>query len=249
MQLVVATDTLIDGVHFPRDTAPADIGWKALAVNLSDLAAMGATPAWCTLALSLPRADAAWLDALLDGFLALADAARRRAGRRRHHARAADDLRHRARLRDRRRGVASRSARASATTSGSPARSATRPAGAGAMRARGACRRARRCARAWTGRRRASRSAWRCAASRTPASMFPTACSPISAMSARERRRRAARARRAAGIADAALRCSTPRRGARCRLAGGDDYELCFTAAADAARRHRTRSAPRAASR
>lgn len=70
--LAVATDTLNAGVHFPRDTAPADIGWKALAVNLSDLAAMGAQPAWCTLSLSLPHADAAWLDGFLDGFLALA---------------------------------------------------------------------------------------------------------------------------------------------------------------------------------
>lgn len=71
--LVVSTDTLNAGVHFPHDTAPADIGWKALAVNLSDLAAMGATPAWCTLALSLPVAEMAWLDAFLDGFCALAD--------------------------------------------------------------------------------------------------------------------------------------------------------------------------------
>jgi thiamine-monophosphate kinase len=71
-QLVVAMDTLNAGVHFPEDTAPADIGWKALAVNLSDLAAMGATPAWCTLSLSLPRSDAAWVDAFLDGFLGLA---------------------------------------------------------------------------------------------------------------------------------------------------------------------------------
>ena len=71
-QLVVAMDTLNSGVHFPADTAPADIGWKALAVNLSDLAAMAATPAWCTLSLSLPQPDAAWLDGFLDGFLALA---------------------------------------------------------------------------------------------------------------------------------------------------------------------------------
>lgn len=74
LQLVVAMDTLNAGVHFPEHTAAADIGWKALAVNLSDLAAMGATPAWCTLSLSLPEADAAWVDAFLDGFLALADA-------------------------------------------------------------------------------------------------------------------------------------------------------------------------------
>lgn len=71
-QLVVAMDTLNIGVHFPADTAPADIGWKTLAVNLSDLAAMAATPAWCTLSLSLPRPDAAWVDGFLDGFLELA---------------------------------------------------------------------------------------------------------------------------------------------------------------------------------
>ncbi len=70
--LVVATDTLNSGVHFPEETAPADIGWKALAVNLSDVAAMGAQPAWCTLSLSLPRDDLAWVDGFLDGFLALA---------------------------------------------------------------------------------------------------------------------------------------------------------------------------------
>ena len=70
--LVVATDTLNGGVHFPAETAPHDIGWKSLAVNLSDLAAMGATPAWCTLSLSLPDADPAWLDAFLDGFVELA---------------------------------------------------------------------------------------------------------------------------------------------------------------------------------
>lgn len=71
-QLVVAMDTLNVGVHFPEDTAPADIGWKSLAVNLSDLAAMAATPTWCTLSLSLPQPDEAWLDGFLDGFLALA---------------------------------------------------------------------------------------------------------------------------------------------------------------------------------
>lgn len=72
LELVVTADTLNEGVHFPHDTAPADIGWKALAVNLSDLAAMGAQPAWCTLSLSLPHTDAAWLEGFLDGFLALA---------------------------------------------------------------------------------------------------------------------------------------------------------------------------------
>ena len=73
MQLVVTADTLNAGVHFPEAAAPADIGWKSLAVNLSDLAAMGAMPAWCTLSLSLPEADARWVDVFLDGFLELAD--------------------------------------------------------------------------------------------------------------------------------------------------------------------------------
>lgn len=72
LQLAIAMDALNAGVHFPHGTPPADIGWKALAVNLSDLAAMGAQPAWCTLALSLPEADTCWLDGFLDGFLALA---------------------------------------------------------------------------------------------------------------------------------------------------------------------------------
>lgn len=71
--LAVTADTLNAGVHFPVETAPADIGWKTLAVNLSDLAAMGAEPCWGTLALSLPEADAGWIDAFADGFFALAD--------------------------------------------------------------------------------------------------------------------------------------------------------------------------------
>ncbi|KFL35931.1 thiamine-phosphate kinase [Arenimonas donghaensis] len=72
-ELVVTCDTLVAGVHFPEETLPADIGYKALAVNLSDLAAMAAAPAWCTLAMTLPDSDDAWLDDFLDGFLALAD--------------------------------------------------------------------------------------------------------------------------------------------------------------------------------
>jgi thiamine-monophosphate kinase len=70
--LAVSTDTLVEGIHFPKDTAPFDLGWKALAVNLSDLAAMGATPAWATLNLTLPRADARWVEQFADGFVALA---------------------------------------------------------------------------------------------------------------------------------------------------------------------------------
>lgn len=70
--LAVTTDTLVAGVHCPLDTAPADLGWKALAVNLSDLAAMSATPAWASLALTLPTPDPAWTDGFLDGLCALA---------------------------------------------------------------------------------------------------------------------------------------------------------------------------------
>lgn len=72
-QLAMAVDTLVEGVHFPVDTAPADIGWKALAVNLSDLAAMAAVPAWFTLSLTLPEADEAWLAAFAKGLFELAD--------------------------------------------------------------------------------------------------------------------------------------------------------------------------------
>lgn len=72
--LCVCVDTLNIGVHFPAETAPFDIGWKALAVNLSDLAAMGARPRWATLALSLPSPDAGYLDALIEGLLRLAQA-------------------------------------------------------------------------------------------------------------------------------------------------------------------------------
>ncbi|PJK07802.1 thiamine-phosphate kinase [Lysobacteraceae bacterium NML08-0793] len=72
MQLVVATDTLNHGVHFPPQTHSFDIGWKSLAVNLSDLAAMGAQPAWVSLSLSLPDADSGWLDGFIDGFMQLA---------------------------------------------------------------------------------------------------------------------------------------------------------------------------------
>ncbi len=72
-QLVVTADTLNSGVHFPAETSPFDIGWKTLAVNLSDLAAMGAQPRWVTLSLSLPDSDPAWLDGFADGLFALAD--------------------------------------------------------------------------------------------------------------------------------------------------------------------------------
>jgi len=60
-QLVVCLDNLVAGVHFPSQTRPADIGWKALAVNLSDLAAMAASPEWFQLSLTLPEVEDDWL--------------------------------------------------------------------------------------------------------------------------------------------------------------------------------------------
>lgn len=71
-EVVVTTDTLIAGVHFPDDTDPQAVGWKALAVNLSDLAAMGAEPRWFTLALTLRMADPEWLAGFAAGLGALA---------------------------------------------------------------------------------------------------------------------------------------------------------------------------------
>ncbi|MCX8957978.1 thiamine-phosphate kinase [Erwinia psidii] len=71
--LAISTDTLVEGVHFLRDIHPADLGYKALAVNLSDLAAMGADPAWLTLALTLPAVDEPWLKAFSDSLFELLD--------------------------------------------------------------------------------------------------------------------------------------------------------------------------------
>lgn len=74
-QLVMSLDTLVEGRHFPADMPARDVGWRALAVNLSDLAAMGAEPRWCLLGLSVPAVDEAWLADFADGFFALADEA------------------------------------------------------------------------------------------------------------------------------------------------------------------------------
>ena len=73
MELVVCMDTLVEGVHFPIGTPAAAIGHKALAVNLSDLAAMGAEPAWATLSLTIPESDPDWLADFSQAFFKLAD--------------------------------------------------------------------------------------------------------------------------------------------------------------------------------
>jgi thiamine-monophosphate kinase len=73
-ELVAAVDAIVAGRHFPQGADPQSIGHRALAVNLSDMAAMGATPAWATLALTLPGVDPAWLERFSAGLLDLADA-------------------------------------------------------------------------------------------------------------------------------------------------------------------------------
>lgn len=73
-ELAVSIDTLVEGVHFFADVDPHALGYKALAVNLSDLAAMGADPAWFTLALTLPENDPAWLEGFSSGLATAAKA-------------------------------------------------------------------------------------------------------------------------------------------------------------------------------
>jgi thiamine-monophosphate kinase len=73
MQLAVSSDMLLEGRHFSPQDSPAGLGHKSLAVNLSDLAAMGATPRWATLAIALPEENDAWLTAFARGFFRMAD--------------------------------------------------------------------------------------------------------------------------------------------------------------------------------
>ena len=70
--LAVSVDTLVSGVHFPQDTSAYDIGWKSLAVNLSDMAAMSAKPCWATLAITLPEENPRWLEKFAQGFFDIA---------------------------------------------------------------------------------------------------------------------------------------------------------------------------------
>lgn len=72
MELAITTDMLVAGTHFLPETDPFQLGWKTLAVNLSDLAAMGAVPRWILLAGSLPKADEVWLEAFSKGLFACA---------------------------------------------------------------------------------------------------------------------------------------------------------------------------------
>ncbi|ORU93872.1 MAG: thiamine-monophosphate kinase [Cycloclasticus sp. symbiont of Bathymodiolus heckerae] len=72
-QLAISTDTLVEGVHFLVNSEPQSLGHKVLAVNLSDLAAMGATPTWASLAITLPSINEEWLAAFSKGFFELAE--------------------------------------------------------------------------------------------------------------------------------------------------------------------------------
>ena len=72
MDLAVSTDLLAEGIHFLAGTDARRLGHKSLAVNLSDLAAMGAQPRWATLALALPSADERWLSEYSEGLFELA---------------------------------------------------------------------------------------------------------------------------------------------------------------------------------
>jgi thiamine-monophosphate kinase len=71
-EVVHSMDTLLEGTHFPVDTSPFDIGYKALAANLSDMAAMGAVPKWVLLSISLPECNEVWIKEFASGFLMLA---------------------------------------------------------------------------------------------------------------------------------------------------------------------------------
>ncbi len=73
MQCVVSTDMSVAGTHFFHDAEPYDIGWKSLAVNVSDMAAMGAKPKWATLAIALPEVNETWLAEFSRGFFACAN--------------------------------------------------------------------------------------------------------------------------------------------------------------------------------
>lgn len=71
--IVVTTDTLVAGVHFPLETCPRAIGHKAVAVNLSDIAAMGAKPSWLSLAITLPEVNEKWLTEFSTGVFELCE--------------------------------------------------------------------------------------------------------------------------------------------------------------------------------
>ncbi|MBM3202070.1 MAG: thiamine-phosphate kinase [Chlamydiae bacterium] len=72
-QLVISSDMLIETIHFLKNTNPSHLGWKSLAVNLSDIAAMGGMPKWATLSISLPKINHVWLKKFSEGFFKCAN--------------------------------------------------------------------------------------------------------------------------------------------------------------------------------
>ena len=245
MQLAVSSDMLVEGRHFLSTVAPERLGHKALAVNLSDLAACGARPLAFTLALALPRADEAFLDGFARGLFALADRARLRAGRRRHHARPAHHLHHRLRRGARRRGAAAlgrarrrrrlgqRHARRRAPGARGVPRHASRSTPA--LRAR--------CAARWSCRSRASRSA--CALRGVATSAIDVSDGLLGDLGHILRRSGVGATVDVDALPRSAVLAAQPLALQReCLLAGGDDYELVFTA--PASRRDAVAAAPRA---
>ncbi len=218
MELAVSTDLLLEGRHFRAGADARKLGHKALAVNLSDMAAMGAAPRWATLALALPAADEAWLDGFAKGFFALAQ----RFGveliggdttRAPHPVRSRSASPSWARCR-----AGSRStgpAPCPATTSGCRENWAARRSGSRSRRTR-----PRR--GAWTSPSRASSWASGCAGSPMRRSMSRTDSRRISGTFS------SARASAPWSSSRACPRFQGPTR-SRC-LPGGDDYELVFTA-------------------
>ena len=71
-ELVCAVDTIVAGTHYPQDLPPFDVGYRAVAINLSDIAAMGGRPRWMTLALTIPDADTGWLSLFAEGLFTAA---------------------------------------------------------------------------------------------------------------------------------------------------------------------------------
>ncbi|MFQ5548252.1 MAG: thiamine-phosphate kinase [Woeseia sp.] len=72
LELICVVDTIVAGIHYPADLSPFDVGYRSVAINLSDMAAIGGTPRWMTLALTIPKADAGWLSLFAEGLFTAA---------------------------------------------------------------------------------------------------------------------------------------------------------------------------------
>ncbi len=245
-QLAVSSDMLVEGRHFLSTVAPDRLGHKALAVNLSDLAACGARPLAFSLALALPRAEPEFLEGFARGPAGARRCARLRAGRRRHDARPADDLHHGVRRGSGRRGAAALAARAPATTCTSAARSATpgSPSRPFAATSRSRRRTSRSPGRRWSGPQ--PRIALGVALRGLATSAIDVSDGLLGDLGHILRRSGVGATVDVDALpAGRALAEQPPARRREYTLAGGDDYELVFSApdsAADAVRRAATLS-------